>query len=53
MAKSARKRKKTEPLKGVDARINNNDAELHQSEEAADDRARVRAQAGPAAGLKR
>ena len=33
-------------MKGVDARINNNDAELHQTEEAADKRTRARAQAG-------
>ena len=42
----AQRKKKTEPPKGVDPRINNNDAELHQTEEAADERARVREQAG-------
>lgn len=42
----AKRKEKTGPAKGVDPRINNNDAELHQTEEAADKRARARAQGG-------
>ena len=41
-----RKEKTTEPAKGIDPRLNNNDAELHQTEEAADKRARAREQGG-------
>jgi len=48
-----RTRKKTEPTKGIDPRINNNDAELHQTEEAADKRARARAQGGRGTGTNR
>jgi hypothetical protein len=40
------KEKQAEPAKGIDPRINNNDAELHQTEEAADKRARARVQGG-------
>jgi hypothetical protein len=47
MAQSKKKKDKTTtPTKGIDPRINNNDAELHQTEEAADDRTRIREQAG-------
>jgi hypothetical protein len=42
----AQSKKKTTPTKGIDPRINNNDAELHQTEKAADDRTRIREQAG-------
>ena len=42
----AEQEKKTPPTKGIDPRINNNDAELHQTEAAADDRTRIREQAG-------
>jgi hypothetical protein len=41
-----RKQKNAEPTKGIDPRLSNNDAELHQTEEAADKRARARAQGG-------
>jgi hypothetical protein len=44
------RKKKTPPVKGIDPRINNNDAELHQTEKAADDRTRIRGQAGRGAG---
>jgi hypothetical protein len=44
------KKKKSAPTKGIDPRINNNDAELHQTEEAADDRTRIREQAGRGSG---
>ena len=46
----AQRKKKTAPAKGIDPRINNNDAELHQTEKAADDRTRIREQAGRGAG---
>lgn len=49
MAQS-KKKDTTPPAKGIDPRINNNDAELHQTEEAADKRARVREQAGRTSG---
>lgn len=53
MKKKQRDQEKDETAKGVDPRINNNDAELHQTDEAADDRARVREQAGPGPGTRR
>jgi hypothetical protein len=49
MAQS-KKKKTPVPTKGIDPRINNNDAELHQTEAAADDRARIREQAGRGSG---
>jgi hypothetical protein len=42
----AKRKQKKEVAKGIDARLNNNDAELHQTEEAADKRARARVQGG-------
>ena len=48
----AQRKKKTAPAKGIDPRLNNNDAELHQTEQSADDRTRIREQAGRRAGSR-